>query len=110
MTNSDDILKFPQLYWDNFADEVITETEDIAPPERYTRLYCGTTSDLYVEKWQTNDGRYIQVAYGTFARKRGLVWLARKDVEETNNIRLSVLTEWTVPEEHYKKFIDSLSE
>jgi hypothetical protein len=36
--------------------------------------------------------------------------LARKDAEDTNNIRLSVLTEWTVPEEHYKKFITEITQ
>ena len=39
-----------QLYYDNFADEVVTEIDEFAPPERYIRVHCG--SDVFIEKWK----------------------------------------------------------
>lgn len=99
-----------QIYWDNFANEVVTEIEDIAPPERYIRLYCGNISDVFIEKWYIDSNKYVDVAYSTFARNNGYVWMTRKEVEEFNKIRLSYIVNWTVPEEHYKKLMASLED
>ena len=60
-------MTLTQLYWDNFADEVVTEIDAIAPPERYVRVHCG--SDVFIEQWFVGDDRYLDVAYTVFDRK-----------------------------------------
>ena len=98
-----------QLYYDNFADEVVTEIDEIAPPERYIRIHCG--SDVFIEKWVV-DGEggnyqclyhYLDIVYSPHDRENGVVNAIRRNMEERYNVHLIYITDWTVPEEHYKK-------
>lgn len=103
-----------QLYWDNFADEVVTEIDTTAPPERYVRIHCGST--IFKEKWSVGgaDGSYqclyhhLDIAYTPVDRENGLVNAIRHDLEEQYKVHLSYMTDWTVPITHYKKMKDSL--
>lgn len=98
-----------QLYYDNFADEVVTEIDEIAPPERYIRIHCG--SDVFIEKWAVGDAGgsyqclypYLDIAYTSFDRKNGFDYSIRRIMEEKHNVQLRYITDWTVPKEHYKK-------
>ena len=90
-----------QLYYDNFADEVVTEIDEIAPSERYIRVHCG--SDVFIEKWSVGDNKYLDIAYTPFDRKNGFEYSIRRTMEENHNVRLQYITDWTVPKEHYKK-------
>ena len=98
-----------QLYYDNFANTVVTEIDEIAPPERYIKVHCG--SDIFIEKW-TVDGvggnyqclyHYLEITYTSIDRKSGSEYSIRRTMEEKHNVRLRYMTDWTVPEEHYKK-------
>ena len=105
-----------QSYWDNFADEVVTEIDPIAPPERYIRVHCG--SDVFIEKWSVSDVggsyqslyHYLDVAYTPMDREKGLVNAIRHDLEEQYKVHLACMTDWAVPEDHYKKMKDSLED
>lgn len=105
-----------QLYWDNFADEVVTDPDTIAPPERYVRIHCG--SDVFIEKWAVddNDGvyqslyHYLDIAYSQHDCENGFVNAIRRNMEERYIVHLSYMTDWTVPKEHYKKMKDSLED
>ena len=90
-----------QLYYDNFANEVVTEIDDIAPPERYIKVHCGT--DVFIEKWSVGNGRYLDIAYTQKERELGLVYGIRKNMQERYNVSLSYIAEWTVTKEHYEK-------
>ncbi len=98
-----------QLYYDNFADEVVTEIDEIAPPERYIRVHCG--SDVFIEKWAVDSGsgnytclyHYLEVAYTSADRENGLVAGIRHDMEDKYKVHLTYMTDWTVTPEHYKK-------
>ena len=61
-----------QLYYDNFEDVVVDEIDDTAPPERYTRLHCGTA--IFIERWTTDNGMLLEVAYTKHDRQYGLVY------------------------------------
>ena len=95
-----------QLYYDNFADEVVTEIDEIAPPERYIRIHCG--SDVFIEKWFVGQGKYLDIAYTPFDRENGLVNAIRQSVAEEYKANLLYMTDWTVTAEHYKKMESSL--
>ena len=97
-----------QLYYDNFAYKVVTDTDEIAPPERYIRVHCGC--DVFIEKWCVGDNRYLDIAYTPFDRKNHFDYSIRNTMEKNHNVRLQYITDWTVPEEHYKKMLDSLGE
>ena len=90
-----------QLYWDNFDGRVVTEINEIAPPERYIRVHCG--SDIFIEKWFVGADKYLDIAYTSFDRKNGFDHSIRRVMEEHHNVQLQYITDWTVPEEHYKK-------
>lgn len=90
-----------QLYYDTFTGEVVTEIEVIAPPERYIRVHCG--DNVFIEKWSVGNGMFIDIAYTSFDRKNGFDYKIRSATEEKHNVRLRYMTDWTVPEEHYKK-------
>lgn len=90
-----------QLYYDNFEDEVVTKIDEIAPPERYIRVHCG--SDVFIEKWFVGNNKYLDITYTQFDRKNGLVYSIRRTIEENHNIHLQYITDWTVTAEHYKK-------
>ena len=104
-----------QLYWDTFADEVVTEIDTIAPPERYVRVHCG--SDVFIEKWSVGGAgggyqslyHYLDIAYTPADREKGLVNEIRCDREKQYKVHLACMTDWTVPKEHYKKMRDSLN-
>lgn len=90
-----------QLYYDNFANKVVTEIDEFAPPERYIRVHCG--SDVFIEKWFAGNNKYLDIAYTPLDRKNGFEYLIRRTMEEKYNIQLQYMTDWTVTEEHYKK-------
>lgn len=92
-----------QLYYDSFADEVVTEIDEITPPERYIRVHRGC--DVFIEKWCVGDGRYLDIAYTPFDRKNHFDYSIRNTMEKNHNVRLQYITDWTVPEEHYKKML-----
>lgn len=90
-----------QLYYDTFADEVVTDIDEISPPERYIRVHCG--NDVFIEKWFVGNNNFIEVAYTAFDRKNGFDYPIRRSIEENHNVRLRYITDWTVTEGHYKK-------
>lgn len=89
------------LYYDNFADEVVTDIDEIAPPERYIRVHCG--NNVFIEKWFVGNDEFIDIAYTPFDRKNGLVYSIRSAIEENHSVRLQYITDWTVTADHYKK-------
>ena len=97
-----------QLYYDDFANAVVTEVDEFAPPERYIRIHCG--SDVFIEKWFVGQGKYLDIAYTPFDREDGLEHSIRKAMQEKYNVRLQYMTDWTVTAEHYKKMESSLKE
>ena len=104
-----------QLYYDNFADKVVTEIDNIAPPERYIKVHCG--SDIFIEKWFVGlsdnkhwKGKYLNIAYTPFDRENGFVHSIRRTIEKNHNAQLQYMTDWTVTAEHYKKMESSLGE
>lgn len=97
-----------QLYYDTFADEVVTEIDTIAPPERYIRVYCGNNG-TFKEKWIVGSNKYLDIAYTSRDRKNGLVNSIRRSVADRYNARLQYITEWTVPPDHYKKMKESIN-
>lgn len=90
-----------QLFYDTFADEVVTEIDEFAPPERYIRVHCG--SDIFIEKWFVGNNKYLDIAYTPFDRKNGFDHSVRRVMEEIHNVQLQYITDWTVTAEHYKK-------
>ena len=46
---------FEKIYYDNFADEYVDETDSYAPPERYTPVFK-TNPNIYIEVWDVDDG------------------------------------------------------
>lgn len=105
-----------QLYWDNFADEIVTEIDTIAPPERYVRVHCGST--IFKEKWSVSGDSgsyqclypYLDIAYTPEERENGLVAGIRRNMEEQYKVHLACMTDWTVPITHYKKMENSLGD
>lgn len=97
-----------QLYYDNFTGEVTRKIDEIAPPERYIRVHCG--SGVFIEKWFVGDDRYLDIAYTSFDRKNGFVYSIRRVMEEKHNVRLLYMTDWTVTKEHYKKIKEAENE
>lgn len=95
-----------QLYWDNFANEVVTEIDAIAPPERYIWVHCGST--IFNEKWLIDKNKYLDIAYTLTERENGLVPIIRRNIEERYKAHLIYMTDWTVPTTHYKKMEDSM--
>lgn len=92
-----------QLYYDNFDNEVVTEIDEIAPPERYIRVHCG--NDVFIEKWFVGDNKFIDVAYTQFDRKNGFDNSIRRAIAENHNVQLGYITDWTVTKEHYNKML-----
>lgn len=90
-----------QLYYDTFADEVVTDINEFAPPERYIRVHCG--SDVFIEKWSVGNGKFLNIVYTRFDREQGFVYLIRREQAEKHNVNLQFITDWTVTSEHYKK-------
>lgn len=90
-----------QLYYDTFSDEVVTDIDEIAPPERYIRVHCG--NNVFIEKWFVGNKKFIDVAYTPFDRKNGFDYSIRRTMEEDHNVQLQYMTDWTVSEDHYKK-------
>lgn len=90
-----------QLYYDVFADEVVTDIDEIAPPERYIRIHCGI-DNIFIEKWSVGNGSFLDIAYTQFDRDQAVENLIRRFVAGTHNVRLQYITDWTVPPEHYK--------
>lgn len=90
-----------QLYYDSFADEVVTKIDEFAPPERYIRVHCG--SDIFIEKWFVGNDKYLDIAYTPVDRKDGFDCSIRRIAERSHNVQLQYITDWTVTEEHYKK-------
>lgn len=97
-----------QLYYDNFTNEVTTVIEEIAPPERYIRVHCGSCEGVFIEKWSVENNRFIDVAYTRIDRKQGFVNGIRRTIAEKNNVSLHYMTDWTVPEYHYMKMKQAL--
>lgn len=95
-----------RLYWDTFADRMITEKDEFAPPERYIAYHCG--EDLFIEKWYVGNNQYLEISYTEFDYENGLVGDIRKHLADRNNVKLSRLTEWTIPEKQYRKIQDNL--
>lgn len=92
-----------QLYYDNFTDEVVTDIDELAPPERYIRVHCG--NNMFIEKWFVGNNNFIDVTYTPFDRKNGFVYSIRWEIAEKHNVRLQYMTDWTVTEEHYKTML-----
>jgi hypothetical protein len=105
-----------QIYWDNFADEVVTEIDTIAPPERYVRIHCGST--IFKEKWSVDGAggnyqclyHYLDIAYTPEERENRLVSAIRHNMEDRHKVHLVCMTDWTVPITHYKKMENSLGD
>ena len=95
-----------QLYYDNFEDIVVDEIDDIAPPERYIRLHCGTS--IFIERWTTDNGRLLEVAYTKYDRQNGLVYRIRRNQEDRYKVKLVNMVDWFVPKDHYRRCIESM--
>ena len=98
-----------QLYYDTFADEVVTEIDEIAPPERYIRVHCGSTN-VFTEKWFVGDNKFLDVSYTQLKRKQGFVGFIRREMEKKHNVTLRYITDWTVTTEHYNKMKEMLGD
>ena len=90
-----------QLYYDNFADEVVTSVDEIAPPERYIRVHCG--DNVFIEKWNVGNYTFLEIAYSQTDIELGMVNSIRRRVAEDNDAKLQYMTDWTVTADHYKK-------
>lgn len=98
-----------QLYYDVFANEVVSDIDEIAPPERYIRVHCGA-SDVFIEKWSVGNGKFLNIAYTRSDRGLGMENEIRRCVAEIHNASLQYITDWTVPPEHYKKMQEAENE
>lgn len=90
------------LYWDNFANAVVTDIEEIAPPERYTQVIEGA-NETFIEKWSCGNGLYLDIAYTKFERKMGLENRKRHIMAEEHGVKLLYIERWTVPKDHYER-------
>ena len=97
-----------QLYYDTFADEVVTEIDTIAPPERYIWVYCGKVG-AFKERWSIGNSKYLDIAYTSADRENGLVDSIRQSVADNYKVNLGYITDWIVPPEHYKKMKESIN-
>lgn len=93
-------------YYDTFSDEVVTEIDTIAPPERYIKIHEG--SDVFIEKWFLGDNKYLDVAYTPYDRAHGFDVSIRNCLEINHEVSLLYMTDWTVTKEHYKKVVASV--
>lgn len=95
-----------QLYYDTFADKVVTDINEIAPPERYIRVHCG--KDVFIERWYVGDGRFVDIAYMSYDRKQGLVHSIHRAIEKKHDVSLLYMTDWTVSKEYYKRMLKEI--
>lgn len=101
----------PQLYYDTFANEVVTDTDEIAPPERYIRVHCSHVDNgVFIEKWSIGNGKFLDIAYTRSDRGLGMENEIRRCVAKIHNANLQYITDWTVPLEHYKKMKEAENE
>ena len=90
-------------YYDNFLNAVVTETDPIAPPERYIRVHEG--SDIFIEKWFVGNDQYLDIAYTLYDREHGLDHSIRNCIASNHNVSLIYMSDWTVTKQHYKKIV-----
>ena len=92
-------------YWDKFTDSIVTEVEDIAPPERYIRLHKGPNDSLYIETWYVGGRRYLSFSYSQFDKDGELVDRIRHFYAKENDVDLLYMTDWTVPEDYFNQLL-----
>lgn len=92
-------------YWDKFTDSIVTEIEDIAPPERYIRLHKSPDDRIYIEKWYVGGHRYLSFSYTQGERDLELVDRIRNLYARENDVDLLYMVDWTVPEDYFNQLL-----
>lgn len=92
-------------YWDKFTDSIVTEIEDIAPPERYIRLHKGANDGIYIEKWYIGNRRYLSISYTQAERDMELVDRIRNFYAIKHGVDLLYMVDWIVPEDYFNQLL-----
>lgn len=101
-----------KLYYDYFTESYVLETDEIAPPERYTLFYRGT-GESYVESWYVDHERSkcLNISFNADEYNDPLLYQAVKKCRcEENGCELVGLRYIVIPGEIFDEICKLLSE
>lgn len=94
------------VYFDNFANEYVLSTDNIAPPERYMTVRRGHDK-RFTERWHLENGRTVNIVFDEDSyRQNARHYREQEELKERST--LSRMYCWEVPDSTFNQILKEM--